>query len=250
MEIGVTHGSEKPGYHIETVQPLYQSRDQTYTFFVQPRLSARDADLTANLGFGYRQLFFDQQVLGGFNFFYDYAENHNHYRFGTGLELLSRYLELRTNGYFPMSGPRRISQDANFKVFEKALTGADVEAGGPVPYLPFVKLYGSYAYYDYQHDIDSHIAKFRGEVKLARFLRLDLETWNDNKAPWEYRIGLAFTMDLERPFESFKPTAEPYPHKDMRHMTLHRVVREHEIKVERYAKSKTGGVTVRVRRGT
>jgi hypothetical protein len=87
-------------------------------------------------------------------------------------------------------------------------------------------------------------------VKLARFLRLDLETWNDNKAPWEYRIGLAFTMDLERPFESFKPAAEPYPHKDMRHMTLHRVVREHEIKVERYAKSKTaGGITIAVRRG-
>jgi hypothetical protein len=251
VEVGVQHGSEKPRYHIETVQPLYQSRDQTYTFFVQPRMSARDEDWTANLGFGYRQLFFDQQLLGGINTFYDYADNHNHYRFGTGLEMLSQYLELRTNGYFPMSGRRRISQDADFKVFERALTGADVEAGGPVPYLPFLKLYGSYAYYDYKHDIDSHIAKFRGEVKLLRFLRLDVETWNDNKAPWEYRIGLAFTMDLERSWESFaRPSAEAYPHKNMRHMTLHRVVREHEIKVERYAKSKTSGVTVRIRRGT
>lgn len=250
VEVSIQHGSEKPRYHIETVQPLYQSRDQTYTFFVQPRISARDEDWTANLGFGYRQLFFDQQLLGGINTFYDYADAHNHYRYGVGLELLSRYLELRTNGYFPLSGRRRISQDANFKVFERALTGADVEAGGPVPYLPFLKLYGSYAYYDYRHDIDSHIAKFRGEIKLARFLRLDVETFNDNKAPWEYRIGLAFTMDLERPWTSFAPAVEAYPHKDMRHMTLHRVVREHEIKVERYAKSKTaGGITVAVRRG-
>lgn len=120
-----------------------------------------------------------------------------------------------------------------------------------MPYLPFIKLYGNYAYYDYTKDIDSHIGKFRAEVKLARFLRLDVEAFNDNKAPWEYRVGLVFTLDLERPWESFsKPAAEAYPHKDMRHMTLHRVVREHEIKVERFSKSKTTGITVAIRRGT
>ncbi len=90
-------------------------------------------------------------------------------------------------------------------------------------------------------------------MKLARFLRLDAEAFNDNKAPWEYRVGLVFTMDLERPSESFsKPSAEPYPYKDMRHMTLERVVRENEIKVERFAKSKTaggGGITLAIRRG-
>lgn len=252
VELGVGHGSEKPRYHIETVQPLYQSADQTYTLFVQPRLSSRDADLTANLGLGYRQLFFDQQFLGGINAFYDYTDRHNHYRLGLGGEALSRYLELRANGYFGLSGRRTVGEDVNREVFERALTGMDVEVGGPVPYLPFLKLFGSYAYYDYKYDIDSHIAKVRAEVKLARFLRLDAEAFNDNKAPWEYRVGLVFTMDLERPSESFaKPSAEPYPYKDMRHMTLERVVREHEIKVERFAKSKTGsgGITVAIRRG-
>lgn len=251
VELGVEHGSETPRYHIETVQPLYQSADQTYTLFVQPRFSSRDTDRTVNLGLGYRQLFFDQQLLGGMNTFYDYTDRHNHYRLGLGAEALSRYLELRTNGYFGLSHRRKVGDDINQRVFERALTGMDVEAGGPVPYLPFLKLFGSYAYYDYKHDIDSHIAKVRAEVKLARFLRLDAEAFNDNKAPWEYRIGLVFTMDLEHPWESFaKPSADPYPYKDMRHMTLYRVVREHEIKVERYAKSKTaGGLTVAVRRG-
>lgn len=108
VDLSIQHGSEKPRYYIETVQPLYQSRDQTYTFFVQPRISSTDEDWTANLGLGYRQLFLDQQLLGGINTFYDYADNHNHYRLGVGLELLSRYLELRTNGYFPLSYPRRI----------------------------------------------------------------------------------------------------------------------------------------------
>lgn len=253
VELGVGHGSEKPRYHIETVQPLYQSRDQTYTLFVQPRLSARDADLTANLGLGYRQLFFDQQFLGGINAFYDYTDRHNHYRLGLGGEAFSRYLEARANGYFGLSGRRTVGEDANQEVFERALTGMDVEAGGPVPYLPFLKLFGSYAYYDFKHDIDSHIGKVRAEVKPLRFLRLDLEAFNDNKAPWEYRIGVVLTFDLERGDLLAKPSAEAYPHKDMRHMTLHRVVRDHEIKVERFAKTKGGaggGVTVAVRRGT
>jgi hypothetical protein len=252
VELGVQHGSEKPRYHIETVQPLYQTRDQTYTFFVHPRISSTDEDWTANLGLGYRQLFFDKQWLGGINAFYDYADAHNHYRMGVGLELMSRYLELRSNSYLPLSYPRRITQDANQKIYEKAHRGADVEAGGPVPYLPFFKLYGGYAYYDYTKggEVDSHIAKVRAEVKLARFLRLDAETFNDNKAPWEYRFGLVFTLDLERPWESFRPSAEAYPHPDMRHMTLHRVVRDHEIKVERYSKNKGTGVTVAIRRGT
>ena len=256
VDLGIGLGSEKPRFHIETVQPLYQSRDRTYTLFVQPRLSSRDADLTANLGLGYRQLFFDQQLLGGINAFYDYTDRHDHYRLGLGAEALSRYLELRANGYFPLSGREKISEDTTRKVYERALTGVDVEAGGPVPYLPFLKLFGGYAYYDYEHDIDSHIGKVRAEVKLARFLRLDVEAFNDNKAPWEYRVGLVLTLDLEHPWESFsKPSAEPYPYEDMRHMTLHRVVREHEIKVERYAKSKPaggtgGGITVRIRRGT
>lgn len=239
VELSVEHGSEKPRYSIQTVQPLYQSRDQTHTLFVQPRFSSVDQDWTTNLGLGYRELFVDRQILGGLNTSYDHADKHNHYRLGVGLELLGRYLELRTNGYFPLSERRTVGEDANQTVYERALKGMDVEAGGPVPYMPSLKLYGSYAYYDYTKDIDSHIGKFRAELKLTRFLRLDAETWNDNKAPWGYRIGLVLTMDLERPWDLFfKPSAEAYPHKDMRHMTLHRVVRARDITFESWTQSK------------
>lgn len=250
VELGVQHGSEKSNWYIETVQPLYQSTDQTYTLFVQPRVSYRDGDGTYNLGLGYRQLFFDQQLLGGLNAFYDFAEEHTHYRAGTGVELLSRYFELRSNGYFPLSGKRRVGEDATLEVFERALRGMDVEGGGQLPYLPWAKVYAGYAYYDHTKDIDSHIVRARIELRPLRFLRIDAEAFNDNKAPWQYRIGLALTFDFGRPIGSLAPAAEPYPYKNMRHMTLHRVVREHEIKVERFAKSKTTGITVVIRRGT
>jgi hypothetical protein len=255
VDLSIQHGSEKPSYYIETVQPLYQSGDQTYTLFVQPRLSSRDAHMTANLGLGYRQLSFDRQLLSGINTFYDYTDRHRHYRLGVGTEVLSRYLELRANGYFPLSDRRKVGEDVNQTVFERALKGTDIEAGGPVPYLPFLKLFGGYAFYDHRFDIDSHISKVRAELKLTRFLRLDGEAQNDNKAPWQYRVGIVFTLDFDRPGESFaRPSADPYPYPDMRHMTLHRVVREHEIKVERFATSKAtagaaGGITVAVRRG-
>ena len=251
VDIGAQIGDGSPRIYIETVQPLYQDSSQTITTFTQPRLSIKDGHGLYNLGFGQRQLFFDQQLLGGINGFYDFTDNHNHHRLGVGFELLSRYLEYRSNGYFPVTGSKKIKEDANQKIFERPLTGADVELGGPVPYLPFLKLYGSYAYYNYKKDIDSHIGKVRTELKLARFLRLDLDTWKDNKFPWKYRVGFVFTLNLDRPWESLaSPSSEPYPFKDMRHMTLHRVVREHEIKVEQFSRNKTTGITVKIRRGT
>ncbi len=251
VEIGAQLGDGSPRFYIETVQPLYQDSEQTITTFTEPRLSIKDGHGLYNLGFGQRQLFLDQQLLGGINGFYDFTDNHNHHRLGIGLELLGRYAELRSNGYFPITGKQKIKEDASQKIFERPLTGMDIELGGPVPYLPFLKLYGSYAFYDYTKDIDSHIGKVRAEVKLTRFLRLDLDTWKDNKFPWKYRLGLVFALDLEHPWESLAwPSAEAYPQKDMRSMMLSRVVREHEIKVEQFSKSKTGGVTVRVRRGT
>lgn len=251
VDIAAQIGDGSPRFYLETVQPLYQDSEQIHTFFIQPRLSIKDGHGLYNLGLGYRELFFNKQLLGGINSFYDFTDDHNHHRLGVGLELLGRYLELRSNGYFPVTGSRKIKENTSQKIFERPLTGADIEAGGPVPYLPFLKLYGGYAFYDYKHDSDSHVGKFRAEIRLARSVRLDAEAWNDNKFPWKYRIGLVFTPDFERPLESLAmPSAEPYPFKDVGHLTLHRVVREHEIKVEQFSRSKTGGLTVRVRRGT
>ena len=251
VDIAAQIGDGSPRFYLETVQPLYQDHEQIHTVFIQPRISIKDGHGLYNLGVGYRELLFNEQLLAGINTFYDYTDNHDHQRLGVGLELLSRYVELRGNGYFPVTGSRKIKEDTEKKTFERALTGADIEAGGPLPYLPFLKLYGGYAFYDYHKDINSHIGKIRAEVSLTRFLRLDAQTWNDNKAPWKYRIGLVLTMNTDRPTELLTtPSVEPYPQKDMRHMVLFRVVREHEIKVEQYSKDKATGATIAIRRGT
>ncbi len=251
VDLGTQVGDGPPRFYLETVQPLYQDREQAYTFFTQPRITLKDGHGTYNLGFGYRRLLAEDQLLGGINGFYDYTDNHHHHRAGAGLELLSRYIELRVNGYFPVTSSRRIGNDANQDFFERPLKGGDIEAGGPVPYLPFLKLYGSYAFYDYTMVTDTHTRKFRAELKPLRFFRVDVETWKEGGNTWNYRIGLVLTLDLERPEESLaKPSVEAYPYKDMRHMMLHRVVREHEIKVEQFAKNKTTEVTVAIGRGS
>ena len=256
VDLSTQVGDGPPRFYLETVQPIYQDREQAYTFFTQPRVTLKDGHGTYNLGLGYRRLLAGDQLLGGINSFYDYTDNHHHHRAGAGLELLSRYIELRVNGYFPVTSSRRIGNDANQDFFERPLKGADIEAGGPVPYLPFLKLYGSYAFYDYTMVTDTHTRKFRAELKPLQFLRVDVETWKENGNTWNYRIGLVLTLDLERPGEFLaKPSVEPYPYKDMRHMVLHRVVREHEIKLEQFSKSKpasvtTGNISVAVQRGT
>lgn len=113
----------------------------------------------------------------------------NHFRLGIGAEIMTRVLEFRTNGYIGLSGARRISQDPTQETFERALTGMDAEAGGAVPYLPFMKLYGGFSHYACTRASDADGGTFRAEIELTRYLRIDVQTRSDNKTS-EYRFGL------------------------------------------------------------
>jgi hypothetical protein len=251
----VIESDQHPRIYLETVQPLYQSLDKIDTCFTHGRISIQNERGTYSLGLGYRRLLYDENLLAGINTFFDYQDLHQHYRQGLGLELISKRLELRTNAYFALSGRRLVEEDASSFIYERAVNGGDVEIGGPVPYLPWLKIFANYYQYDFKKFNNMKGWKLRGELKPFKFITLNLETYDDNKGEREYRMDGRLTLM----FDDFTPRSilsafnfsqKPYPDVDLKERNLDRVERNFNIQVEKWSETKTGGFALQIGRGT
>jgi hypothetical protein len=234
-----------PILYFETVQPFYQTEDKINTFFYQPRVSLSAGDLTYNFGVGYRRLFSDN-LLWGINVFGDYEDLHEHARAGAGLEVLTQRLEARLNSYFGVTS-KRVVEEGTSTIYEKVADGLDFELGAPLPYLPWLKLYGSGFWYDFDKTSDRMGWKSRLEAELSDALILEFYTWDDNKGEQEFggklecRLAFDSLSDL---IENFKLADEPFPRKDLSQSTLIPVERNFDIVVEKWSETQNGNVDV------
>jgi hypothetical protein len=235
----------RPTFYFQTVQPLYQDDDQNNTLFIQPRISTRRDRTMLNLGVGYRKLTSENLMLG-VNFFGDYQDLHQHARVGVGLEALGQILEARINTYFAgITGKRIIANKGDTNTIERVVDGADLEFGAPLPYAPWLKLYGSAFWYDYKVFDNKHGWKTRLEAKINDGLKLEVYTFNDNKGDIAYggrvRYNIAFhsLFDIK---DSFNFSQEPFPEKDLKEEMLIPVERNFDIVVEKY--DQTNGLVV------
>ena len=251
VELSFQYESDKkPTFYFQTVQPIYQSLDKIDTFFYQPRISLRSGDLTYSLGVGYRKLLSENLLLGA-NIFGDYQDLHEHGRVGIGFEALGQILEARLNGYFGMTTKRVVEETPSVTIYEKVADGLDFEVGAPVPYLPWLKLYTSGFWYDFDKFSDKKGWKTRLEAKLNDAVSLEFYTWDDNKGEQEYggkvQVNLAF--DRLRDFKDvFKISDEPFQKQNLEEKLLVPVERNFDIVVEKWRESKTGNITVEVGR--
>jgi hypothetical protein len=241
-----------PRLYLETVQPLYQSSDRINTFFTHDRISIQNARGTYSAGLGYRRLLFNEELLAGINGFFDYQDLRKHYRTGVGLEAITDKLEARANSYFGLSPKRIIEESAATSNYEKAVDGFDVELGCPVPYVPWIKLFGGYYWYDFKKANKNLIGwKARGEAKPFKFITFNVETNDDNKAKREYRVDGRFSLEVDdftpkSICSAFKLAKEPFPEVDLRERTLDRVERNFNIMVEKWVES--GSMSVEIGR--
>jgi len=254
IDYGMTFETDqKPRLYFETVQPLYQSEDKLSTFFTHDRISLQDERGTYSAGLGYRRLLFNENMLAGINTFFDYQDLQRHYRQGVGLEALSKTLELRGNGYFGLSPKRLIEDTTGSKTYEKVSTGGDIELGGPIPYVPRVKMFGSYYRYNFTHSSDMKGWKARSEFKPFKLITINLETFDDNKGSREWRVETRLCLNLEDFgskkdfFSNFRFADEPFPNVDLKKRTLDRVERNFNIQVEKWKQAANG--TISIRRG-
>jgi len=251
VEVSSQYESDaKPIFYFQTVQPFYQSQDKAVTLFYQPRISLQAGRATYNLGLGYRKIVSDNLLLGA-NIFGDYQNLHQHGRLGVGFEALGQILEARLNGYFRVTPTRIVENTSTSTTYERVANGVDFELGAPIPYLPWLKLYASGFWYDFTQFSNKYGWKTRLEAKLNNAFTLEFYTWDDNKGGEEYggrlRCNIAFDKLLD--FKNvFAIASEPFPKKDLAKQTLIPVERNFNIVVEKWSKSKTGGVTVEIKR--
>lgn len=231
---------QKPQFYLQTVQPLYQDNDKINTFFIQPRASIQAEHGTYNLGLGYRRLSSENFILGT-NVFFDFEDEHRHGRMGLGVEALGQVLEARANAYFGgITNNVRSKTVSTGDIIERVADGADLEFGMPVPYMPWLKFYGSGFWYDYIKFDDRFGWKSRLEAKMNEAVRLEFFTWDDNKGDTEYGGRIRFNVAFGNPFEikgAFQLSDEPFPKKDLSEELLIPVERDFNITVESYTES-------------
>lgn len=246
LEVG---SDKKPNYFFETIQPLLGTQDKDLVFFNQSRISQRHSRPAYNTGLGLRKVFKEKYLLG-VNSFYDYQEMHKHSRGGVGIEAINDVgLEARVNSYIAISREHLVGEDTNNYYYEKVANGLDWEIGTPLPYLPFLRVYGGGYWYNFDHFKNKYGWKMRMEYNPIKYSRLVFEMFDDTKRS---RVGYKFEGALTLGFTSFalkdilndlKSTKEAYPKVNLRDKVLDRVVRDFDITVISTIKSK-GGLSV------
>lgn len=235
---------QKPRFYFQTVQPLYQDAMKERTVFIQPRASFQEGDGTYNLGVGYRHLVSENWLLG-INVFGDYGAEHDHGRMGIGTEAIGQILEARVNAYIGVTEQREVQQGAASTTYERVANGLDYELGSVVPYMPWLKVFGSGFVYDFNNSNNRVGWKSRLEATLSESLKLEFYTFDDNKGDQEYggrlRFNIAFNT-LSDIFSGFQFSDQKFEEKDLREEMLEPVERHHEIVVERFISS--GGLTI------
>ena len=240
---------KEPNFYFQTVQPLFQDDAKENTVFVQPRISLQNARTSYNIGFGYRRLMSEDLMLGA-NIFGDLEDLHDHARVGVGLEAFGQILEARLNTYFGVTSQRLVQQQTGSATYERVVDGLDFELGSPIPYIPWLKIYGSGFWYDYKQFDDRKGWKTRLEAKLNDGIRMEFYTWDDNKGDVEYGGRVRFNLAFDGMFDfsdSLHIADEPFPKKDLEKETLVPVERNFEIAVEKW--TETANTTIQVARG-
>lgn len=239
----------KPVYSLETIQPLYEN--DLSTVFTQFRLAnTSDIGTTANIGFGYRRTNREETNLYGGNIFYDHGFKEGHARIGVGLEYFSGYNEFRANAYLPVSGEKEV--DRVNHIFEKALSGYDVEYGVTLPKAQWAKFYVQGFVWDYKHDDDAKGCRIATELQLTPNISAELGYVKESGQSGEKYVKFMYNL-AGKDISLFGHRKKNKPLKlVMRDKRLQKVRRENDIRVERYQKGADGtiakaGLNVRVR---
>ena len=187
-----------------------------------------DGDGVYNFGVIYREYVESLQRVFGLNAYYDFDYGHQRERyqqFGFGIESLGKYCDFRANGYI-VDGPddyiisNQLLGDctqaghgflfSRNELLESALTGGEIEAGGPLPFLGRYGLNffaGGY-YLDAENTDEAIGLKLRGEVLLTQSLTVNVLHSNDDvigKNTW-VNVAVSFPGWRNRRFLRNRPT--------------------------------------------
>ena len=135
-------------------------------FFTQFSLANQetsgDQRIIGNLGFGYRVLSNDENMMFGINTFYDRDFMEDHDRYGFGLETSAFFLDMNLNNYYAISDAQVVDG-----VKEETLTGFDYNITSQIPRAPWAR----FNYNGYKWEAKKATSDLKGSVYS---LELDL----------------------------------------------------------------------------
>jgi len=235
----------KPQYSAETLFPIGTETDRTTTF-TQFRIgNDLGVGVTTNLGFGKRFLNQDKTAMTGVNLFYDHAWKYGHDRVGAGAEYFQGTAEYRANVYHAISGEKEV--DTVNHIFEKALSGYDVEVGTSLPNAPWAKVFIQGYIWDYTYSEDAKGYKLRTELQVTPEVNVEYGYNHDNKGTDGNYGKIMYTFGQKGKsamFEKGKPVFRSTDKVTVESKRYDKVKRENEIKVETYQKDNAGNVIV------
>jgi adhesin/invasin len=167
--------------------------DVINTFFTQDSIYHQDNRTTVNMGLGYRRLALDNKVLLGANAFYDHEFPYDHGRTSIGLEARSTVGEINFNQYWAATGWRNGANGLQ----EHALGGTDLEAGVPLPYMNWAKLYvRGFVWNAYAGvaDLKGNDVSLRAQVPLLQGLSIEAGHRNFNNLPSEDFLKISYNL--------------------------------------------------------
>ncbi|NTU43454.1 MAG: hypothetical protein HGA78_10500, partial [Nitrospirales bacterium] len=229
--------------------------DSKRLLFVNPNLRLGDEGSNEqNIGLGYRGIYFQDKAIIGANIFLDTMESTNSNRYnqlGFGLELLTKWVDLRGNYYYPFSSKVNDiggGSGYHFKTLgiwqdwrvEEAPRGMDGEIGVLIPFISdYVETrayLGGYLY-DSKVDDDIHGVRTRVEVRPIPLINLSAEFRDDNLGSSTFIGGyldIPFSLEAlfsgKSPFEGIKNrTAFGKGARPLRERMTEKVVRDRHI---------------------
>ena len=183
----------KPTSSLLILSPLSDPDDVINTFFTQDSIYHQDNRTTVNMGLGYRRLALDNKVLLGANAFYDHEFPYDHGRTSIGLEARSTVGEINFNQYWAATGWRNGANGLQ----EHALGGTDLEAGVPLPYMNWAKLYvRGFVWNAYAGvaDLKGNDVSLRAQVPLLQGLSIEAGHRNFNNLPSEDFLKISYNL--------------------------------------------------------
>ncbi len=216
LTLGGRVGESTSEGYLDILQPLFGG--QHGLLFLNPKLSGNDDDESEwSIGLGGRVLLPKPELILGANVFYDERETRHNNTFdqiGAGVEMLSKWVDVRGNYYWPDDKHEVIDSDSRtsveqstsrpwwgdiyarryqlkqnrytrvstrtttryFNRFEAAMEGYDLEVGLRLPFLPeWLETRVFGGYYSFESDFSGDIDGYKGRLEIRALPALVLD---------------------------------------------------------------------------
>lgn len=186
LTFGTRLGEDTVEAFTDLIFPLLSNDDNI--IFLNPRLSLKDeGENEGNFGIGYRRKFTDW-VVGGANIYFDTRESAHNNRFnqwGAGVELLSKYVDFRSNYYDADNSKERIGSATSTSVQKTSRTTATARNEYSDPYAEGNSIFW---------DVDS-VVTTRTTTTTTTTSRL-FEQFEAGMDGWDAEIGGKIPIDM------------------------------------------------------